>query len=114
MSHRRRRMLRAATVVAASVMAGLVVSSLLLWATFDTEYSAGFTRRLWKKTAVGMSETEVKSLLGEPLSEVLWANSEGKTLNYSQSRSGNGNYVHHYIVIRDARVVEKRKVIFWD
>ena len=114
MRRRRRRMLRAPTVVAAAVMAGLVVSSLLLWATFDTEHSAGFTKWLWDKAAVGMSETEVKSLLGEPLSEVLWADSDTRTLNYSQSRSGNSNYVHHHVVIRDARVVEKHKVIFWD
>ncbi len=101
-------------LVVLSVIAGLVVSLGLLWGTFDTEYSVGFSKPMWSKAEVGMPESEAKSLLGEPLDEAPWTNLEKKTLYYSRSRSGNGNYLCYYLVVRSGTIVEEHRDVFWD
>jgi len=114
MHHSTTRTLGILVVVAAAVAGGLVVAVLMLWTTFDTQYAPGFAQRLWDKAAVGMSETELRSLLGEPLSESAGAVPERKALNYTASRSDNGNYVHYYVVVDNGKVVGKHRDIFWD
>jgi len=91
-----------------------LVFAVLFCMTFDTEYSSHFNRSSWDKVIVGMSESEVISVMGEPLSVDQWIGQEKKTLNYSKSRSNNSNYIHYYLVIEDGKVIEKKKEIFWD
>ncbi|HUV62762.1 MAG TPA: hypothetical protein VMW24_02635 [Sedimentisphaerales bacterium] len=95
-------------------IAAALALPVLLWLTFDTEYSDDFSSSSWDEAEVGMSEAEVKSTIGEPVSVNQSTSKETKTLNYSKSRSNNSNYVHYYIVIRDGKVFEKKKEIFWD
>lgn len=98
-------------IVAVAFLA-VIISYIILYSSFDTEYSNDFNIDSWNNVRIGMSELEVKSMIGEPLSVDQWKS--GETLNYSRSRSNNSNYMHLYIVIQDEKVIEKRKEIFWD
>jgi len=105
------------TIKNSHLVLGIIAVSALpfvLWSTFDTEHSHDFSRSAWGEVNVGMSESEVKSIVGEPLSVHQWISGKTKTLNYSKSLSDNSNYVHYYLVIQNDTVAEKKKEIFWD
>lgn len=68
-----------------------------------------FNETPWDKVEVGMSESEVKSIMGEPLSVHGRAAQEKRTLNYKISGSNDSDHVDYYIVIQDGKVVEKKR-----
>ena len=76
--------------------------------TFDVNESS------WNIVKVGMSESEVKSIMGEPISVYQWPNEEKKTLNYRKSGSNDSDYVQYHIVIQDGKVVDKKKEVLGD
>jgi hypothetical protein len=95
------------SVACLAVLAGLLFSS------FDTEYAAGLTRASWGKVQLGMSEQQVKALIGEPLEVDTYADSGERFLRYSRSPSST-HYWRYWIVVQDDRVVQKKKEIYWD
>jgi outer membrane protein assembly factor BamE (lipoprotein component of BamABCDE complex) len=79
---------------------------------FDTEYSQGFDKSRWTKVKVGMSESEVVSLLGDPLS--ISEKGDQRTFAFSKSHSGNHSYVSYFVAIQNGRIVRKVREVSWD
>jgi hypothetical protein len=95
------------TALVLLVVAGIVVhvgtldgiDGLVLRRVFgeDTVYAPGYTDRLFRKVAVGMTVANVKGLLGEPLSSnpthegreygTFWCYSESPSMNSFRSRA---------------------------
>lgn len=101
-------------IVSAFLVGGIASNSILHCLLFNTEYSENFSKSVWSKVEIGMSESQVKSMLGEPLYEYRWPDEDKVTLHYSKSGSNNGSYVHYYLVIQDGKVLIKRKKYFVD
>ena len=78
----------------------------------DTVYAEGYTDEGFRQVHIGMSETEVRQLLGDPLETYMPRQGVNRTsLQYSRS-PGNTHYRIRAIFIRDGRVISK-KVEFW-
>lgn len=73
-----------------------------------------FNENLWDEVQIGMSETKVISLIGEPYSLKQSTSQDKKTLVYINSHSQYPNYVHYYIIIQNGKVLEKKEEILKD
>jgi len=99
------------TCTFAFVLGAIIIPTLIYWSLLHTEYAEGFQKSAWGTVKVGMAESEVMSLLGQPLSVSHWA--DQKVLSYSRSRS-NSSYMGYYVTIQNDKVVMKIKEVWWD
>jgi hypothetical protein len=71
----------------------------------DTEYAAGYTDTKWRSIRIGMTEADVRAILGEPLQ--VWQN-RGESVGMRWSRSpGDTNYRCRVILLENDRLVER-------
>ncbi len=73
----------------------------------ETEFSPGFQMSAWNQVHVNMAESEVRSLLGEPLAAYPAADQISTVLLYSKGRTDLSDYVMYYVLIRGGRVATK-------
>lgn len=77
-----------------------------LAASEDTVYAAGYSDAAFKRVRVGMSETDVAELLGEPL-EFYAVEGTPDLVGWRYSRSArDASYHVRAVLFRDRRVVE--------
>ena len=85
-----------AAITGALLVSGVVAA--LVWASFDTEYSPGYTARVFDAVKVGDSREAVVSRLGEPLSSYdtepfhQWIFSGDQQPSFAESGTGSGTY----------------------
>jgi outer membrane protein assembly factor BamE (lipoprotein component of BamABCDE complex) len=107
-------------MIAAAFLLGGITSTILLSSSGSgtlepmgigtgAEATVDLDKSPWDKVEVGMSESEVKSIMGEPLSVHEQADQEKRTLNYKISGSNDSEHVDYYVVIQDGKVVEKKR-----
>jgi hypothetical protein len=103
-------------IVAAFLLGAIAIPAIGIWIfSPHTEYSEGFSEEAWGKLKVGMSESEVRSIIGEPLSEFQWTTDQEKTtLSYSRPPSFTDSYVNYYVVIEDSKVLRKGRYVVTD
>jgi hypothetical protein len=83
--------------VTGTVLIGSVVAA-LVWASFDTEYAAGYTEKAFRAVRPGDTQEAVLSRLGDPISSHdtepfrQWIFSANEQLSFAESGVGNGTY----------------------
>ena len=89
------------TFLLAAVTGTLLIGSVfaaLLWASFDTEYAAGYTEKAFRDVRLGDTREAVLSRLGEPISSYdtepfrQWIFSDNQQPSFAESGVGNGTY----------------------
>lgn len=101
-------------ILIAFIAGGITSTSIIYRLLFYTEYSDDFSKRAWRKLEIGMSELQVKSIIGEPLFEYQWPDENKITLHYSKSSSISDSYVHYYLVVQKGKVIVKEKEHYVD
>jgi len=78
----------------------------------DTEYASGYTDAGWRSIQVGMTQADVRAVLGEPLQ--VWQNRSGSvSMRWSRS-PGSTNYRSRVLLLENDRVVKKHAEFYLD
>lgn len=112
-------------MIVTSFLSGLIIPVILFFlpVTVSSEgvigkvgpvHSVVFNESLWDKVQAGMSEAEVKSVIGEPYSIGQLTSQDKRTLIYRQSNSKEPEHFEYHVIIKDGKVLEKKKEILED
>ena len=83
----------------------------MVYASFDTQYAAGYSEEAFQSIRGGDTREEVLERLGEPL-RVYGVNDE--VLSYSMSPSGSNYLMRDIVLDAEGCVTEIRREIWWD
>ena len=90
----------------------------ILWPTIDTRFAPGFSERAFAKVAIGMSEEEVRRLLGPPLGISRYSHYPTMaTWCYSGDGAcpwGDFAWTYHAVTFREGKVAEITRRWYYD
>jgi hypothetical protein len=89
----------------------------LYWVLADTQYGSGYSESAFKKVDMGMTEADVRNLIGDPFrSHIGYPGVTTAVVYWEYSRSpSDGHYFRRWIGIdREGRVVEIVSHFYWD
>jgi hypothetical protein len=93
-----------------------VAFGFIRWFTFDshTRYAAGYSERRFQQVRIGMTSTQVESMLGSPLNKVGWSSDGTQNWMFSSQVSPTSDYWRRWVFFKDGKVTQVINDYWWD